>query len=223
MGIIIEKEFELLKEKILNKITSYVEEYRLDTNSSSIENLAIHLALSISRQYSGNYIYYSESQLIQCKDLNTYPIAKILLEDLAQEFEIEASQIDIYYTSMYLANLSLLDLDFQSSFDLVDEDIETIMNETLDEIQKKLGYNLKQKTNFYKGITLHFYPAIERLKANKQLDSNPLVENETLSEDKEYQCALILNNIVEKHYHKRFNIHELGYITLHFGTAFYQK
>ena len=223
MSIIIQKEFHNIKDYINEVINQYLNDYHLDIPYSTKENLSIHLSLSISRLLSNSFISYSESQLIQCKNLETYPIAKKIISSLEEHFCLKMDKNDIYYTAMYLSNLSLLDLDFDISSDIVGEDVEKIMNEALLEIKDKLGYDLKQHKEFYNGITLHFYPAIERLKTNQQLDSNPLSDITAIKDQREFQCAEILNDIVEKYYSKSFNDNELGYIILHFGTAFYKQ
>ena len=68
-------------------------------------------------------------------------------------------------------------------------------------------------------MTLHFYPALDRLQNNRQQTDNPLKDKIQAQFQLEYKCAEIFNDIVEQHYHKRFNEHELAYIALHFGTA----
>ena len=68
-------------------------------------------------------------------------------------------------------------------------------------------------------VQLHFYPALDRLQNNHQLTNNPLKDKIQAQFQLEYKCAEIFNDIVNEHYHKRFNEHELAYIALHFGTA----
>ena len=223
MTITVQKEFENIEKDVTKKIDKYIEEYNLSVEQNAKENLAIHLALSITRELSGNYIQTSHSQLESCKDLPTYPIAKKLVKELADDYNTGASELDFYTAAMYLSNLDQWDLEFNSTFDIIDDEMGSIMDEALDEIKDKLGVDLKLNDTFYKGMTLHFYPALERLEHNNQLMDNPLVDMVSASHEKEYQCAEILNNIVKKHYNKDFNENELGYITLHFGTAFYSS
>lgn len=221
MGIELETEYELRKAEILYAVSQSVERYHLDVSDTVRENLAIHLTLSITRQLSGNYISTSQSQLEQCKNLNTYLIARELVKRLAAKYNVIMHHIDYYYTAMYLANMSLLDLDFESEFDMFDEEMEEVMDETLDEIRSNLHLDLRQNPDFCKHMTLHFFPALERLENNEQVEANPLVDELSIRNEDEYACAKILNSVVERHYHKSFNRHELCYIALHFGTALY--
>ncbi|WP_418553860.1 PRD domain-containing protein [Longibaculum muris] len=120
---------------------------------------------------------------------------------------------------MYLANINLLDIDFNCEFDLCDDEMEEVINETIERIQNQLKIDLKENNEFYTGITLHFYPALDRLQNNQQLTNNPLKDQVQSQHETEFKCAEIFNSVVEEHYHKSFNEHELAYIALHFGTA----
>ena len=86
-------------------------------------------------------------------------------------------------------------------------------------INDELKIDIKANENFYRGITLHFFPAIERLQNDSQLTDNPLVDSIKNEHELEFKCANILNDVVKKYYDKSFNKHELAYIALHFGTA----
>ena len=79
--------------------------------------------------------------------------------------------------------------------------------------------NLSSNNEFINGMTLHFYPALDRLQSDKQLDYNPLKDLIQSQHTKEYKCAEIFNETVKKYYNKAFNENELAYIAMHFGTA----
>ncbi|MEG0367514.1 MAG: PRD domain-containing protein, partial [Coprobacillus sp.] len=103
-----------------------------------------------------------------------------------------------------------------------DEDMENIINETIVSIKDKLDLDLRKNKEFYTGMTLHFYPALDRLQNDQQLVDNPLKDQIQSQHETEFECAKIFNEVVEKYYHKTFNEHELAYIALHFGTAIRQ-
>lgn len=221
MVIELEEQYKKLKDEVYDSVKAIANKYKIDVADTVLYNLAIHLSLSITREETGNYISTSQSQLEGCKSLKTYDAAKEIIQLLNEKYHIELPESDTFYTAMYLANKSLLDLDFDASFDIVDDEIADIMDETLDEIKTKLGYDLRNNENFVKGMSLHFYPAIERLENNEQLKSNPMTK-EISSYEEPLKCANILNDVVSKHFNKTFNDNELSYITLHFGTAFYR-
>ena len=220
MVIELEEQYKKLKDEVYDTVTKEAHKHHINVADTVLYNLAIHLSLSITREETGNYINTSNSQLEACKSLDTYEAAKDIIAKLDEQYDVTLPESDIFYTAMYLANKSLLDLDFNASFDIVDDEIANIMDETLDEIKSQLGYDLRNNENFVKGMSLHFYPAIERLENNEQLESNPMTK-EISSYEEPLKCANILNDVVSRHFNKTFNDNELSYITLHFGTAFY--
>ena len=199
MVIELEEKFKLRKAEIFATIKKYVTEANMNISDTVIDNLSIHLALSITRELSGSYIEMSSSQIEQLKQANTYQISQLIVYDLSKKYDVKISEDDICYCAMYLSNMTLLDLDFFSECDIIDQETESITLEAVQEINNRLGLNLK--------------------KNDEQLHDNVLANKIKTENETEYKCAMILNDVVKEHYHKSFNEDELAYIALHFGTA----
>lgn len=220
MDIELNKNYEKQGQIISKVVKTVIEKNEIEISQTMFENLIIHLSLSVSRELNGSYICTSESQMNFLKEHEYYKIAIQIIHNLEKEFNISLHEIEVCYVTMYLANIQLLDIDFNCQFDLFDDVIEDIINETFIEIKKDMDIDLKKNKEFYDGITLHFFPALERLQNDNQLVDNPLKDYVKAQYQKEFQCAQIFSKIVEKHYNKSFNEHEIAYIALHFGTAF---
>lgn len=219
MVIELDSQFENRKEIIENIVRKVIQDYNIEISDVSFDNLIIHLSLCISREINGTYIPTSESQINHLKSHEYYGVSKQIIDQLDQQFHVEIDENQIQYVTMYLANINLLDIDFNCEFDLCDDETEDIINETINRIEANLQLDLRKNKEFYTGMTLHFYPALDRLQNNHQLTNNPLKDKIQAQFQLEYKCAEIFNDIVNEHYHKRFNEHELAYIALHFGTA----
>lgn len=219
MVIELDSQFDMRKNDIEKIVKTIIDENNLDISSISFDNLIIHLSLCISRELNGTYISTSESQINQLKEHEYYPISQQIIEALEKRYNVTIDKNQINYTTMYLANMNLLDIDFNIEYDLCDDEMEEIIDETLQEIKNELNLDLRKNEDFYSGMTLHFYPALDRLQNDQQLLNNPLKDQIQAQHSQEYNCATIFNQIVKKHYGKEFNEHELAYIALHFGTA----
>lgn len=219
MVIELDSQFDLRKNDIEKLVKGIIDKNNISISQNTFDNLIIHLSLCISRELNGSYIPTSESQIHQLKKHEYYPVAKQIIEVLAQRYNVSIDKNQVNYTTMYLANMNLLDIDFNCEFDLLDDDMEEIINETIQSIRDQLHLDLRKNKEFYTGMTLHFYPALDRLQNDKQLTDNPLKDQIQTQHATEFECARIFNKIVEKHYNKSFNEHELAYIALHFGTA----
>ena len=219
MMIELETSFKNQKANILNILKKHVEKNNIDVAETVIENLAIHLSLNVSRELNGCYISTSISQLKQLKKHEYYNIAKEIVSEIAEAYDIPMHRSEMYYITMYFSQMNLFDFDFNFEFDILDDIIETVIDEATERINDELKIDIKANENFYRGITLHFFPAIERLQNDSQLTDNPLVDSIKNEHELEFKCANILNDVVKKYYDKSFNKHELAYIAIHFGTA----
>ncbi len=114
----------------------------------SFDNLIIHLSLCLSREMSGTYIPTSESQINHLKNHEYYQISKQIIEQLNDYLHIEIDENQVQYVTMYLANINLLDIDFNCEFDLYDDDTEEIINETINRIQNDLQLDLRKNKDF---------------------------------------------------------------------------
>ena len=219
MVIELDSQYKNRKKEIEAIINEVLERHNIELSETIIENLIIHLSLCISREMNGNYIPTSESQIKNLKEHEYYPVAKDIIRSLQEFYNIVIDKNQMSYTTMYLANMNLLDIDFNFEFDLDEDIMEEIISETIINIHNELSLDLRQNKEFYTGMTLHFFPALERLKNDDQLTDNPLVDYIQAQHQQEFKCATIFNRVVEKYYDKTFNDHELAYISLHFGTA----
>ncbi|MCD8027691.1 MAG: PRD domain-containing protein [Erysipelotrichaceae bacterium] len=210
------------KETIENIVRNAIDENNIEMDQVTFDNLIIHLSLCVSREFNGSYIATSESQMDQLKKHEYYKVSKGIIKEMEQEFNVSIDTNQINYTTLYLAHINLIDMDFHYEFDLFDDIMEEVINETVTRIRERLDTDLRENEAFYNGITLHFYPALERLQNDTQLTENPLKDIIQIKHEKEFKCAKIFNEVVQEYYNKSFNDSELAYISLHFATAFPQ-
>lgn len=219
MVIELNKQFDKRKSEIENTIKDVISKHNIELSQTIIDNMIIHLSLCVSREINGTYIHTSESQIHQLKQHEYYIIAKEIILSLENKFNVSIDKDQICYTTMYLANMDLLDIDFHFEYDLDEDILEEIINETTILIENNLNIDLKKNKDFYSGMSLHFFPALERLQNNEQLVNNPLKDYIQAQHQIEFHCAEIFNEVVKKYYNQSFNEHELAYIALHFGTV----
>ena len=199
MVIELDSQYEKRKQEIEKIVKNVIEKHNIEISQTAFDNLIIHLSLCISRELNGTYIPTSESQINHLKNHEYYQVSKQIVNELDQQFHVEIDENQVQYVTMYLANINLLDIDFNCEFDLCDDETEDIINETINRIQNDLQLDLRKNKEFYTGMTLHFYPALDRLQNNRQLTDNPLKDKIQAQFQLEYKCAEIFNDIVEQH------------------------
>ena len=142
----------------------------------------------------------------------------MLCDRLAKKFEIDFPEAEISLVSMYLSKNQKLDLEINSGFDLLDDNIFKIINETMTCIYQKYHKDYRKDDKLFIAIGLHLEPALERL-ANNQTVENPLKEEIIKRHKEEFNYSKILNDIVKKETDLSFNKDELAFIALHFVVA----
>ena len=211
-------DFDQTKVLITNIIKNTADDYDLFLSENSINNLSVHLTIAIIRIKSNNYIPMSNSQIASYKQDHSYQYAKMLCDRLAREFEIDFPEAEISLVSMYLSKNQKLDLEINSGFDLLDDQVFKILRETMYTIYQDYHKDFRNDDKLFVAIGLHLEPALERL-ANGQLVENPLKEKIIERHQEEFNYSKILNDVVRHDLNLSFDDDELAFIALHFVVA----
>ena len=211
-------DFDQVKMIIGDIIKDTANDFDLFLSTNSIKNLSVHLSIAIIRIKSDNYIPLSNGQITSYKQEYSYPYAKMLCDRLAKKFEIDFPEAEISLVSMYLSKNQKLDLEINSGFDLLDDNIFKIINETMTCIYQKYHKDYRKDDKLFIAIGLHLEPALERL-ANNQTVENPLKEEIIKRHKEEFNYSKILNYILKKETDLSFNKDDLAFIALLFVVA----
>ena len=111
-----------------------------------------------------------------------------------------------------------LDLEINSGYDLLDDSIYKIIDETMTCIYKEYNKDFRKDDKLFVAIGLHLEPALERL-SNVQTIKNPLKDEIIRRHQEEFNYSKVLNKIIKQETNLSFDDDELAYITLHFVVA----
>lgn len=211
-------DFEEIQTIISEIIEKTAKKLKLTLSTSSIKNLAVHLSIAIIRLRSNSYIPLSNGQIASYKQENSYACAKELCNQLSKQFNIEFPEDEISLVSMYLTKNQKLDLEINSGYDLLDDDIYKIIDETMTCIYQEYHKDFRKDDKLFVAIGLHLQPALERL-SNIQTIKNPLKDEIIKRHQEEFNYSRVLNKIIEQETNLSFDDDELAYITLHFVVA----
>lgn len=211
-------EFEASKKELLVIVNETVKENNLPLTTHFIQNLSVHLAIALLRIKSNNYIPLSQGQIASYKDNENFKIATTLCKKLEKKYHVEFPESEQALISMYLSKINMLDVEFNSGFDLLDSDILIIIQNTINTIYIKTGIDLRDDEKLLIALGLHLTPAINRLIADDQVD-NPLLDKIKERYKQAYEMAQILNDIIEDIYKKSFTDDEAAYFALHFAVS----
>ena len=211
-------DFNQIKTTITDIIKQTANEFDLVLSNNSISNLTIHLSIAIVRIKSDNYIPLSNCQIASYKQDPSYPYAKELCQRITNEFNIVFPESEISIVTMYLSKNQKLDLEINSGFDLLDDNVFEILNDTMSSIYQNYHKDFRNDDKLLVAIGLHLEPALERL-SNSLTVENPLKDKIIDRHKEEYNYSKILNDYVKEKTNLSFNDDELAFITLHFVVA----
>lgn len=206
------------KKQLIAIINRTVEEQSLQLNSQLIQSLATHLAVALIRLKTNSYIPLSQGQIAYYKNNENYSLATTLCQKIASQFDVQFPESEQALISMYLSKVKVLDVEFNSGLDLLDNDILVILENTVNSIAIKHDQDFRNDDKLLIALGLHLSPAIDRLLNDDQID-NPLLDKIKERYPHAYDMAQILNDVVESVYHKRFSDGEIAYFALHFALA----
>lgn len=211
-------EIEMTKKQLIDIINSTIQQYDLALNDKLIQSLTSHLAIALIRIKTDSYIPLSQGQMTSYRNNNIYQIANDLCTKIANEFKVDFPESEQVLVAMYLSKVNVLDIEFNSGFDLLDNDVITILKNTLNSIYIKCSIDFKSDDKLLIALGLHLTPAIDRLMNDDQID-NPLTDKIKERYALAYEMAQILNDAVETMYHRRFTDDEAAYFALHFALS----
>lgn len=183
-------------------------EAKIKLSDVMMQNIVLHLSLSIKRLQSGLLIQNLNMPESTKKALE-YQVAKKIIERVETVIGFHFPKEEQMYLTLHLmskSNVTQHNLDSQLSFSLTN---------LLIQIQQETGYQFLKDEQLKNGLIQHLKPMLVRLEQNIKLE-NPLL-------DEIKTCSLELFELV-KHYFgqlpslNKFTIQdgEWGYLTLHF-------
>lgn len=211
-------EFETSKKELLTLVNETVEENHLSLSTQSKQSLSVHLAITLLRIKSNNYIPLSQGQVTSYKDNENFKIASVLCEKLKEKYNVEFPESEQALISMYLSKINMLDVEFNSGFDLLDNDVLVIIQNAINAIYIKTSIDFRDDEKLLIALGLHLTTAIDRLMDDDQIE-NPLLDKIKERYALAYEMAQILNNIIEEIYKKCFTDDEIAYFALHFAVS----
>lgn len=178
---------------------------------AGFEGLVIHIMIAFIRIKKSAMNNEQEVEASICVT-REYEIAMLICDKLEQEFSIKLPKIERYYITMHLAGKQA------AQYQLLNDAYQDIIDETLNEINKKLNIDLTFDMDLMTSLSLHLSPLMNRLKYD-MIIQNPLLDKIKQANSTAFEMGVIFAYIVEKNYGFKMSDSEIGYVSLHFELA----
>ena len=197
--------------RIYNIIANTFVDNKYQINEKNLQNITMHVALTIQRVKDGNYVNIKNTSSL--KETVEYQISENILNHLLMMYNIDREHLQ---NEVQLLTQTILGKTEYYINDSLQDQINDIINSFFIETQSKFSVNFCTNENLKLFLALHVVPMIYRIKSHTTL------VNEMASEIRQsfpigYDIALDFSTKLSKIFDIHISEDELSYLTLYFN------
>lgn len=197
--------------RIYNIIANAFVDNKYQINEKNLQNITMHVALTIHRAKDGNYVHIKNTSSL--KETVEYRISENILNHLLTMYNIDYENLQ--NETLLLTQTILGKTEYYINDSLQDQ-VNDIINSFFIETQSKFSVNFCTNENLKLFLALHVVPMIYRI------NSHTTLVNEMSSEIRRsfpigYDIALDFSTKLSKIFDIQISEDELSYLTLYFN------
>lgn len=192
----------------------------LTLTENSYVGLIIHISIAINRILKNEVIEPKQEWLHDMNEDEDYKLAKDIVRELEEEFEIRIPEVEISYICLHIKGAKHEKICFEDKtiLEVENRKMQQLINEMVDVFDPEKAYLLKQDDEFIQGLLAHLQPTLIRLEHSMQIQ-NPMLEDIRGHYPEIYARCEKVASVLERSTGKEVPPEETGYLTVHFGAA----
>ncbi|WP_244535698.1 BglG family transcription antiterminator [Lentibacillus halodurans] len=203
---------------IEQKVAQAQDELRYELADSAYIGLVVHLALAIERLQNGDTIEFDKNYMEQINQTIEYNIAKRLIQDLEEAFDMIIPNDEIGYITMHLMGAKIR-ADQHYLIEDSSLDVAYQAKAIIRHVSRSLGKDLTHNIPLLNDLVAHLKPSIYRLKQGLTI-SNPMLDE--IRQDY-YNLFEIVQDAANAVFPAiDFPEDEIAYLVLHFASILLQ-
>lgn len=188
--------------------------YKIDLSEYSVNNLIVHLYITLSRIHSGHQIEIS-SELNSKKSVE-YKAARELLDYFQTKINIDVTCEEIDFIAEHIKSKRILDVVLLSDSEI--RKLKQCIEVMYLEINNNFGFDFTLDSELYQYLYLHIPQMVRRLQAHMTIRNTSVIDNK-----RRYLFATKVTHsacaVIEQYYNVRVDLNEFGYLLLYFNLA----
>lgn len=215
---------QILKEDIMKRVMDCIvgmDDARVLTlTENSYVGLVIHISIAINRIIKDEVIENDERWRAVNQADEDYQLAKAIVRELEEEFEIKIPDVEISYICLHIkgAKHEKIQWEGRTTLGMESREMQQLVNAMIDAFDSERAYLLKQDDEFIQGLLAHLQPTLIRLVHGMQIQ-NPVLKEIKRDYPDIYARCLNVARVLEESTGKRVPDEETGFLTVHFGAA----
>lgn len=177
--------------------------------------LIVHLTLAIDRIQRGEKIEMAADFLEQLQAEPEYLIAKKMIHQLAQRFDINIPNAEIGYITMHLQGAKVR-MEEESSLESEHLQVTMHARALIQEVERLTNCSLIDHAPLLEGLVTHLKPALYRIDQKMGI-VNPLLQN--IRRDYQELFEVVKEACGKVFVDTKIPDEEIGFLVLHFGAA----
>ena len=206
--------------RVMDCITNLGHNEVLTLTENSYVGLIIHLSIAINRIKKNEVIDCDENWRQNISEDKDYELAKVIVSELEQEFQIVIPKVEISYICLHLkgAKHEKIRWNQKEQPEIENKELQQLVNDMIDAYDARQAYFMKQDDGFIQGLLAHLQPTLIRLLYGMQIQ-NPVLEDIKISYPYIYRRCEMVAQVLQKYTGKEVPEQEIGFLTVHFGAA----
>jgi len=188
--------------------------YKIDLSEYSVNNLIVHLYITLSRIHSGHQIEISSE--LNSKNSVEYKAARELLDYFRTKINIDVTCEEIDFIAEHIKSKRILDVVLLSDSEI--RKLKQCIEVMYLEINNNFGFDFTLDSELYQYLYLHIPQMVRRLQAHMTIRNTSVIDNK-----RRYLFATKVTHsacaVIEQYYNVRVDLNEFGYLLLYFNLA----
>ncbi|WAA09366.1 BglG family transcription antiterminator [Fervidibacillus albus] len=195
-------------------------EYGIHMTDIGMDNFIFHIQVALSRIQTGNFIKKGDQYPVHT-DSKEYVCAKEISRRLEDMFQLSIPEEEVLNIFLHLSAQKTIVQDEElhqtiASFRNTEEC--EVIDEVLEVIDKIYGFHFHKDDVLRVGLLIHLRSALLRIKLGYPI-RNEFLEDIQTNYPFAMQLAFFLANKIKEHMDIQIDLHETGYLALHFCGA----
>lgn len=213
---------DLVEANIVNKVIDSIKKIRdnrlSEVAESSYTELIAYLSITTKRILEGRKNTIEKNINLTLQSIKDYEFVIELVTLLSEQFSIEYTTTEIIDLYIYIKGAKLQHINENEDIFDTEPDIRCVVYDMIQEYDSTLAYQIKQDTEFIRGLIAHIRPTIIRLQHGIEIQ-NPFQNEIKRLYPQIYEKAERAVKVIESKYNLKVPEQELGLLAIHFGGA----
>jgi lichenan operon transcriptional antiterminator len=205
--------------QIKDIITKILLNHNFILTDMAINNLIIHIQISIQRSLANMHLSYSNQAKKELKNTPEFTIAAEIINEIKNRLGKNIDS-EIYYLTQHLVSSGKLIYHQMNSFEL--NKIHNIIMKVMEQIKIETSIDFTKDLELRNHLTVHLSAALNRLKYKMNI-RNDLLNQIKYNYPLAFEIAVIASKKIKEITNFSINEDEIGYIAIHFGAALERK